>query len=156
MGKCSRKRGYHAVDNSGIAGNNVIDLALRSQSDSIQVWCAVYDLDSNRYAGVSIYSLPVTGIEAAHSLSRQFTLYPNYPNPFNPATHLRYRLPYRQHVLLQVFDVQGRLVQTLVNGVQPAGEQDILFNGAGLSSGTYYYQLKTASGIRTGNMTLLK
>ena len=143
-------------NNSGIAGNNVIDLALRPQSDSIQVWCAVYDLDSNRYAGISIYSVPVTGIETSHSLVRQFTLYPNYPNPFNPTTHIRYRLPNRQHVLLQVFDVQGRLVQTLVNGVQPAGEHDMLFNGAGLSSGTYYYRLKTASGIRTGNMTLLK
>lgn len=69
----------------------------------------------------------------------RYTLAPNFPNPFNPQTTLRYYLEAEGHVRLQVYDVQGRLVATLVEGVQPGPQwHSLTFDAAGLPSGIYH------------------
>jgi trimeric autotransporter adhesin len=80
----------------------------------------------------------------------------NYPNPFNPTTVINYTLQNAEFVSLKVFDITGRLVATLVDGVQPAGVSTVSFNGAGLASGVYLYRLETPSATVTRRMTLLK
>jgi len=67
----------------------------------------------------------------------------NYPNPFNPQTTIRYQLPKAGHVKLQVFDLSGRLVQTLVDENQPTGEYSKIWNAENVSSGIYFYRLET-------------
>jgi len=87
---------------------------------------------------------------------RAFRLSQNYPNPFNPSTTIRYELPIASDVRLEVFDVLGKKVATLVSGRQSAGEQRAVFNANGLASGVYFYRLKTGSFIETKKMLLLK
>ncbi|MBU4308827.1 MAG: T9SS type A sorting domain-containing protein [Nanoarchaeota archaeon] len=92
------------------------------------------------------------------NLLEKFVLNQNYPNPFNSSTTINYSIPLEDKVKLQVYDVQGKLVKTLVNEKQRAGEYSIDLNSQGLSSGIYIYRLN-GEGSRinkTGKMTLVK
>jgi len=75
------------------------------------------------------------------TIPEQFSLEPNYPNPFNPQTTLAFDLPVRSRVRLQVFDVLGREVARLVDGRRPAGRYEVSFDATGLPSGVYIYRL---------------
>jgi len=90
------------------------------------------------------------------SVPRAFALDQNYPNPFNPQTTIPYTLLRSESVRLRVFDVQGRLVETLVDQVQPSGQYSVAFEASHLPSGVYFYRLKTSSGIQTKEMTLVR
>jgi len=85
-----------------------------------------------------------------------FQLLQNYPNPFNPVTMIRYQLPMNTHVSLIVSDAIGREVAKLVHGIQNAGTYAIMFNAAGLSSGVYFYTLRTDSYVENRKMNVLK
>lgn len=85
-----------------------------------------------------------------------FKLHQNYPNPFNPSTNIQFTLPASVNVRLQVFNIQGQLIQTLIDGNVPAGEQNIRFDGSNLSNGTYVYRLETPYGAASRKMTLIK
>jgi len=80
-------------------------------------------------------------------LPQTFKLHQNYPNPFNSSTSIRFELPVPAFVQLRIYDVQGRLVSTLMNGVRPAGYHSISWNGTSntgysLPSGIYVYVMK--------------
>ena len=92
--------------------------------------------------------------DAAHP--GEFGLAQNYPNPFNPTTEISYTLKQREQVNLTVFDLFGREVATLVDGFQNPGRHDITFDAQDLTSGIYYYQLRTATGTLTKKMVLMK
>ncbi|MBO6794287.1 MAG: DUF1501 domain-containing protein [Balneolaceae bacterium] len=85
-----------------------------------------------------------------------FKLHQNYPNPFNPATVIQFSLPASVKVRLQVFDLNGRLIQTLVDGTVSAGDHQIRFDGSNLANGTYVYRLETPYGAGSKKMTLIK
>ncbi|MDF1612834.1 T9SS type A sorting domain-containing protein [Stygiobacter electus] len=87
---------------------------------------------------------------------RTFQLFQNYPNPFNPSTTIRFSLPKTEHVTLKVFDVLGNEITTLVNAEMTAGEHSIVFDAKNLSSGVYFYQLKTNSLIKIMKAEVLK
>ena len=70
----------------------------------------------------------------------RFELHSNYPNPFNPTTTISYTLTQAAPVLLRVYDVRGRLVRTLTDGIQPGGLHTLTFDAAGLPSGPYFYR----------------
>jgi uncharacterized delta-60 repeat protein len=78
------------------------------------------------------------------------------PNPFNLSTVASYELRVASHVSLKIYDIAGRLVQTLANGWQEAGEHEVMFDGTGLPSGIYLYRLETEGQAETGKMLLLK
>lgn len=80
----------------------------------------------------------------------------NYPNPFNPTTIINYSIPQDGNVILKIFDVIGNEVSTLVNKYQQAGSFDVVFDGTGLSSGVYYYQLKAGEFTATKKLILTK
>jgi hypothetical protein len=84
------------------------------------------------------------------------TLAQNYPNPFNAETSIGYTLADAGNVNLSVYDISGRLVETLVDGYQSAGEHIASWNASGVSSGVYFYKLSTASYSATKMMNLLK
>ena len=107
------------------------------------------------------YALSLEEIEALYGetsaihteiqkVPEQFSLSQNYPNPFNPLTTIRYKLPVGRNVKLQVFDLAGRLVQTLVDEDKQAGNYTVMWNAQDVSSGIYFYR------IQTGEFTSVK
>jgi len=89
---------------------------------------------------------------------RQYALYQNYPNPFNPITVIRYELPIASNVRLELVDVLGRSVATLVDATQDAGAYAVHLNASSLnlSSGVYFYSLKANGFSRMKKMILMK
>ncbi len=84
------------------------------------------------------------------------TLEQNVPNPFNPSTTIRFRIPTDTHVRLTVFNLTGQYIATLVDAPLPSGWHDIHFDATALASGMYLYRLETAAGIETRRMILTK
>jgi 1,4-alpha-glucan branching enzyme len=103
------------------------------------------------------YSKVVTSNEEASSkLPVRHQLYANYPNPFNPTTTIQFDLPRTEMVRLEVFDVLGRQVATLVNGVRNAGSHQVQFNAQGLSSGLYLIRMQSGSFVQIQKAMLIK
>ncbi|NUQ81829.1 MAG: T9SS type A sorting domain-containing protein [Bacteroidetes bacterium] len=107
---------------------------------------------------LKLYATPTAKTEAEEEgpSPSGFILLGSYPNPFNPSTHIRYQLPARMAVQVQVFDVTGRLIADLVNGEQEAGPQEVSFNASGLTSGVYFYTIRAGGQMKTGKFTLMK
>ncbi len=120
-----------------------------------------------RWEGEGIIEAPpVTAVgeeEEGEPLPSQFALGQNFPNPFNPATHIQVSLPHSSPVSVRVYDTVGQLVRTLMEGEQAAGYYLLTWDGrdeagATVASGTYLYRLKaSAAGLdQTRTMTLLR
>ena len=88
--------------------------------------------------------------------SEEYKLEQSYPNPFNPSTTIRFYLPQRQYVTLKVFDMLGREVSILVNGVMDTGEHAVMFSANNLPGGVYFYQMTTQSFSKVQKAVLLK
>ena len=80
----------------------------------------------------------------------------NYPNPFNPTTEISYSVPKNGYVTLKVFDLIGREVATLYDGVQSAGNHIATFNAGKFSSGVYFYRLQSGGNSITKKLILMK
>lgn len=87
---------------------------------------------------------------------KAFSLLQNYPNPFNPETVIRFNIPEAGHVIMKVYDVNGKEVSTLLNDYKDAGEYRIRFNGAKLSSGIYYYSIQSGNYAAARKMIFIK
>ncbi|MBU1936969.1 T9SS type A sorting domain-containing protein, partial [bacterium] len=85
-----------------------------------------------------------------------FQLLQNHPNPFNNTTTISFALSEPRQILLEVFDIQGRLIATLVDSPMTAGVHEVSFNGSELSSGIYFYRIETPGFMQTRKMVLLK
>jgi hypothetical protein len=83
-------------------------------------------------------------------------LYGNYPNPFNATTNISFGLPEAGHVSLEIYNLMGQKVATLVDGNMPAGSHSVCWDASTASSGIYFYKLTTADFTETKRMTLLK
>lgn len=90
------------------------------------------------------------------TLPTGFKLDPAYPNPFNPTTTVTYTLPVKSRIRLSIYDILGRRVRMLNEGVQGPGEHHLRVNGAGLASGIYLLFLQTPQGRLTRKITLIK
>ena len=95
-------------------------------------------------------------INSQIDIPKEYMLYSNYPNPFNPTTNIKFDLPKDVLVSIKIFDILGREVRTLVNDYKTAGSYTISFNGADLSSGIYYYKIKAGDFEQVRKMMLLK
>jgi len=98
---------------------------------------------------------------AGEVLPSEFKLYSNHPNPFNPVTTIQYDLPSDGLVNVLVYDMTGRMVKTLVNGLQNSGQNYIKWNGTNdngeqVSAGLYLYTIQIGEYIETKKMVLLK
>lgn len=115
---------------------------------------AEVDLDPAWVESPSGYVVSVKNFKSnpeTHALAQ------NYPNPFNPSTTIAYSLPNAGNVTLQVFDVLGKEIQTLVNEFQPANNYSVRFDAGSLPSGVYYYQLQVDDKlVQTNKMLLMR
>jgi hypothetical protein len=94
--------------------------------------------------------------EHEYAVPERIELVGNYPNPFNPTTSIRYRLPAREYVRLSVYSIHGQQVARLIDGFQDAGEHEVLFNATGLASGVYVYRLQAGDVNSVKSMILIK
>jgi hypothetical protein len=87
----------------------------------------------------------VTGIpDNRQNVPTNYYLYQAYPNPFNPATTIRYALPVQSNVRLVIYNVLGQIVKVLIDGVQEAGYKEITWNASNNASGVYFYRIDAA------------
>ena len=132
-----------------------------------------YDfIDKNVQVGVRYYykleDVNLNGIRTEHgpiaveiTAPETFELSQNYPNPFNPETKIRYQLPNSGKVVVKIFDILGREVKSLVDEKLEAGFHEVTWNGRNnsgtrVSSGVYYYQIRSGEFKHTKKMILMK
>jgi len=92
-----------------------------------------------RWSDWSNRSNNITGVTKQKSLPTSYGIEQNYPNPFNPTTTIKYQVPAASFVTLTIYDVLGKKVTALQNGIVNAGQHEVLWDGSGLSSAAYYY-----------------
>lgn len=98
-------------------------------------------------AEVNILAIDDTGfawektIQLSPGAPTEFELLPNYPNPFNPATTIQYQLPVQMDVQVSVYNILGRKVATLADGLQEAGQHEFRWNASNMASGLYFYRV---------------
>ncbi|MBS4032865.1 MAG: T9SS type A sorting domain-containing protein [Ignavibacterium sp.] len=135
--------------------------AINSGLSTLEIWSLAVDAEDYLYAGTDGKSMfkttisTVTSVENENHLPPSFYLEQNYPNPFNPSTCISWQSPVGGHQMLKVFDVLGNEIATLVDEYKPAGNYEVEFKAEGLSSGIYFYQLRTGDFIQTKKMVLL-
>ncbi len=94
-------------------------------------------------------------------INYDYHLFPNYPNPFNPTTTIKYNIPKTSNVVLKIYNLIGQEIATLVNEKQNAGEKSVIWNGKDhsgqrVSSGVYIYQLKADDYTKNRKMIFMK
>jgi hypothetical protein len=109
--------------------------------------------DKNK-AGTGSNPVDVDPVDGA--LPSQVTLSANYPNPFNPSTSFEYTLNRQAQVTVQIYDITGRLVQTLVNEMQGPNTYRVSFDASNMASGVYVYRLQVGDQVLSRKMTFLK
>ena len=122
--------------------------------------------DNNLNSGSYSYRLKQTDLDGSYDYSdvvnvdisqpAQFRLDQNYPNPFNPSTKISYSVPEQSFVSIQVYNITGQEVMSLVNGIQSAGLHQVVFNAKNLSSGIYIARMTAGSFNSIIKMNLLK
>jgi uncharacterized protein (DUF1501 family) len=148
-----------SLDNSG---DPVFSTDYRSVYTSIlDDWFGLGDNETDSVIDGSFQNLgfvdaTATSNEPSQQTPKSFKLEQNYPNPFNPTTTISFSLAKTAEVKLQVFDVKGSLIKTILNEQKSAGDYSVQFDASNLSSGTYLYKLETPNGVQTKKMTLIK
>ncbi len=146
---------YFTVPDTHADGSQV------ANGDTIYFYCDGYDYTGN-YAAYGVEYV-IAGVEYViaerhpHPVQPTvFTLYGNYPNPFNPTTTIQFDVATRARVELKVFNVLGQEVATLLDGVHSAGAYSIPFDASDLPSGVYIYTLSAKGFTESHKMVLLK
>jgi hypothetical protein len=171
---------YHNLTNSN--GDSLVDLNERllafntaNFTDGFyRIFVEVFDEAGNSTIDsmdVKFVNGNVVSVDDDNSFPIEFSLSQNYPNPFNPTTKIKFTIPQSplpggdgslpasgggRLVTLKVYDVLGNEITTLVNEVLPAGEYEVEFNGAGIPSGVYFYQVHAEDFIQTKKMSIIK
>ena len=103
------------------------------------------------------YEYPIiNGLVNREGLIRSFALFQNYPNPFNPITTIKFNLPVQENVKIEIFNLLGQRVMTLVDKNYEAGQHKIEFNGEHIASGVYFYRIEAGRYNSVKKMTILK
>jgi len=114
-------------------------------------------IDATKRPLLQITYTTTTGITpVSGEIPSNFKIYQNYPNPFNPETNIKFDIPERSFTRIDVFDMLGRNIETLVNETIDAGSYNLNWNGGNFSSGEFFYRIVTNDFVETKRMTLLK
>jgi len=98
----------------------------------------------------------VIDLATVSNVPSEFSLSQNYPNPFNPVTTIRYSLDKTSDVRLEVYNIAGKLVETLYSGSKSAGAYSVTWDASHLASGVYFYKLVSNTNVMTRKMMLIK
>ncbi len=109
------------------------------------------------YVNLFLFSMEIpTFVDERDDVAGEFRLSQNYPNPFNPTTQIRFELPHETDLSLIVYDLLGRRVATLAEGIYSSGQHTVHFDASHLASGVYLYRIESAPFTQTQKMTLIK
>jgi hypothetical protein len=115
--------------------------------------------NDDKVGGALIYepnAIKIVSVEIVENVPLRYHLEQNYPNPFNPSTTIQYELPLDAQVTLEIYNILGQKVRTLVDDVQTAGYYEIIFNSDNLASGVYFYRLNAGNYTDIKKMILLR
>lgn len=135
---------------------------LNSEFNSLGVSSIVEDSQGHLLVGTfnggvyRSYEKVTTSVEEKNRIPTTYKLFQNYPNPFNPTTNIEIQIPTTSLVTLEVYDVLGRKISTLLNQEKTAGIYNVVFDASNLSSGVYFYTLWTKEFIQTKKMILIR
>jgi hypothetical protein len=116
-----------------------------------------YDLIGACVNGIKYGDTIMAGIKSiSNEIPSEYKLYQNYPNPFNSTTNIKYQITNKKWVILKVYDILGKEIETLVNEKQSPGTYEVAFDGSKYSSGIYFYRLATDEFKETKKLVLLK
>jgi hypothetical protein len=140
---------------------SVTHQTIYSYTDNTVLSAETYDyrLADVDYDGNKVYhSMTVMGVSPNDVVPETFTLYPAYPNPFNPVTTIRFDIPEGAANLLslRIFDINGGLVETLMDGQREPGIYTVQWNGSDQPSGVYFVKIGSGGFVQTKKMVLLK
>jgi hypothetical protein len=110
------------------------------------------------YSAFAFVGTPTTktAIADRRTIPGEFTLYQNYPNPFNPSTTIKFAIPQADFVTLEVYNLLGQRVASLISETLPTGVYEIPFDAGILSSGAYIYRLAAGDFIQANRLVLTK
>ena len=140
---------------------SVTHQTIYSYTDNTVLSAETYDyrLADVDYDGNKVYhSMTVMGVSPNDVVPETFTLYPAYPNPFNPVTTIRFDIPEGAANLLslRIFDINGGLVETLMDGQREPGIYTVQWDGSDQPSGVYFVKIESSGFVQTKKMVLLK
>jgi endo-1,4-beta-xylanase len=119
---------------------------------------AANDRDTSEYSTTASFTTgnQIAAVKESAEISKGFLLAQNFPNPFNPATQIKYSIPQNSYVSLKVFTLLGIEVATLFEGVRQPGNYEVTFDAGKLASGIYLYRLSSNNFVETKKFILLK
>ncbi len=157
-------RAMTIIPTKAVSGDQTLSVPLRSALTGQTVWVDHNPIPNTEYwvysvgRNGSVSSPSVNGIstsvEQDPEIASGIHLEQNYPNPFNPETEIRWTMDVARKTTLRVYDILGREVAVLVDGVMPAGSHSVTFDASSLSSGVYMYVL-SAGDVRVSRMMSL-
>ena len=139
-----------ALDSMGTPLASVIDDIDGEMRDAMYPDIGADEFDSSSVVGINEDPF------ANNSLPKEFRLYNNFPNPFNPETTIKYDLPEAAHVKIEVFNTLGQRIKILIDQNQQAGRYNVKFSAAEFSSGLYFYRIKAGKYYKVQKMILQK
>ncbi len=166
-GDCSWLSEIPASGSVPAAGAQAVDITVDAAGMGLGTYQAELQINSNDPVGgtisipVTMNVVPVLSVDPDYSSAGQFELRPNYPNPFNPVICISYTLPAAAQVELEIYDMLGRQIRSLVSGPQKAGSYRIPWrgnddNGRPVSSGVYLYRLRAGKFFTARKMLLIR
>ena len=153
----SDRNGYYYIDSLPAGYIELVAMRIGYEKDYRYIQVGEYNTDTINFylARVSSVNIPVLKIPAEYSLSQ------NIPNPFNPVTRIRIDIPrnssiFKSSVKLVIYDVTGKEVAVLIDGLLKPGIYEVEWDGTNYTSGVYFYKLITDGYIKTRKMVLIK
>ncbi len=144
-------------------GDNIFDAPvtfdITEYAESTVRFHIIQEWSDGFQTAVDDFSVTGTGVVTStevEQMAEGFELSQNYPNPFNPTTNISYTVPQTSQVTIEVFNMLGQKVATLVDGVVSAGSHTAVFDAANLTSGMYIYRMNAGSFTQTQKMMLVK
>ncbi len=136
------------LDGSGLAAVTLDYACLRCHTSEDVAWASSY--------AIGIHTNGIVAVDDSKQIPVAFELEQNFPNPFNPATTIKFSLPKASDVKLNVYSVEGSLVAELVSDKMPSGSHTIEFDASNLASGVYVYSIQADQFVSSKKMILLK
>ena len=136
-----------------------VENALPSQGQSYYYGVTALDRLQNESGLSNVLGLNASGVVNVGEevpVIADFRLLQNFPNPFNPTTIIAFQLPHEQRVSLRVYDLLGREVRAIAEGIMSAGYYQFQFDGSGLASGVYIYRMTAGERVESRKMQLVK